>query len=222
KISYPIIDLTMFRNYHFTNSVIAILMYMLVITGVFFIFPFYLEEAKGLSVYLSGLLMLIPAATGIILEPISGAASDRTGCRIICSIGALLLSLAFTCFIFLKHETNFAYIIFSLLLLGIGMGIFPSPNGNIIMSHAPEGRAGIASSIRMASRKIGSVLGVCLFEFVFSMTMHKRLLTHNINLRHAGVPGTTMDIALKYVFIVGFICCIIALIFSIFAKSKNE
>ncbi|MFH1453623.1 MAG: MFS transporter, partial [Armatimonadota bacterium] len=127
KISYPIIDLTMFRNYHFTNSVIAILMYMLVITGVFFIFPFYLEETKNLSVYVSGLIMLVPAAISIILEPIAGAASDRIGCRMICSMGALLLSLALTFFIFLKHETNFTYIIFSLLLLGIGMGIFPSP-----------------------------------------------------------------------------------------------
>ncbi len=168
RFSEPLVDLKLFRNMSFTSANGAVLLVMLVYGGAVFLFPFYLEYVKGLGTDVAGLILMVPSIATIIVAPRAGALSDRIGSRKICVAAAVMCVVGFYLLSFLDAESSRTFIFVALVILGLSLGMFLPPNSNLVMAQSPAEKCGIASSLMMTARNVGTVIGIAVFETVFS------------------------------------------------------
>lgn len=157
----PIIDPSLFRNRLFTvNLFTGFLVFVGLGTNV--LIPFYLEIVLGYSVQQVGLLLaVVPIALGI-TAPISGSLSDRFGSRPISVIGLAVAALGFLGLSTLTPETTAVGFMLRFLPVGIGVGLFQSPNNSAMMGTAPRERLGVASSLLAMTRNLGQIVGIAV------------------------------------------------------------
>jgi EmrB/QacA subfamily drug resistance transporter len=166
--SQPLVNLHVFNDRTFAYANIASLLFMLVFQGSIFLLPFYLELVKGLRPDASGMILSVLALAMVVMAPAAGTLSDHTGSRRICFAMSLIVLVGMVLIASFGVSTTLTFIIASLALMGIGGGGFSSPNIKQIMDHAPSNEQGVASGLFMTGRRVGSVLGIALFESVFS------------------------------------------------------
>ncbi len=140
-------------------------------------------------------IYLLPLLIGFVLMgPLSGWLSDRFGARIFSTTGMLIQMVGFILLTILP--TNFNYIWFALLLfmLGIGQGMFSSPNTSSVMGSVPAGQRGAASGMRSTFQNSGSLVSIGVFFSIVTIGLASALpSTLFKGLTQAGVPGTTAN-----------------------------
>ncbi|MFN2138045.1 MAG: DHA2 family efflux MFS transporter permease subunit [Candidatus Promineifilaceae bacterium] len=181
RAEQPMIDLGLFSNREFSVSLITGFLTFVAIAGTTLLMPFYLEDVLQYNTRQVGLLMaVLPVAMGII-APISGTLSDRIGSRIITAAGLAIMLVGFAVLTRLNVETT--ALIFALLYLplGIGMGVFQSPNNSAIMGAAPPGKLGVVSGMLALNRTLGQTTGIALIGAIWAA----------LTVYHAGPAVTT-------------------------------
>ena len=168
RFSEPLVDLKLFRNPNFTSANGAVLFVALVYGGGGFLFPFYLEHVKGLETEVAGLILMVPSVATLIVAKRAGSHSDRAGSRRICVAATLLCVAGFFLLSFLDENSTMVFILVAMVIMGLSMGMFLSPNSNLVMSHSPAEKRGTASSLMMTARKVGTVMGIAIFETIYS------------------------------------------------------
>jgi MFS family permease len=102
------------------------------------------------------------------VSPISGALSDRFGTRSISVIGLVALLIGYSAVSTLGLHTTLLGYLLRFLPLGIGMGLFQSPNNSAIMGAAPRERLGVASGLLSITRTLGQTVGVAALAAVWA------------------------------------------------------
>lgn len=168
RIEQPMIDLSIFKNILFSVNLVTGFVTFVAIAGVFILIPFYLENALHYRTFQVGLLLAVnPVALGL-TAPIAGLLSDRYGPRPIIIIGLTALVIGYFAASTLTPQTNALGYIARLLPIGIGMGIFQSPNNSAIMGSVSRGRLGIASGLLSITRTLGQVTGIAVIGAVWA------------------------------------------------------
>lgn len=161
----PMLDLGLFRNARFSTGIASGVGSYLVMFGVLLLIPFYLERGLGLGAARSGLeLMAMPLAFGIV-APLAGRLADRVGARPLTVSGMALVTLGLGLLGALRPST--LWLLLLLAVIGVGMGLFTSPNNASIMGAAPGRQAGMASGVLNMSRGMGTALGLALTGTIF-------------------------------------------------------
>jgi len=140
----------------------------------------------------AGICMLPQAAGFLITGPISGYLSDRFGARLFATGGMLLVAIGFALFIVLP--INFIYWQFALILLlmGIGNGLFGSPNNAAVMNSLPAECRGVGSGMRAAFWNSGQPLSNGVFFSLMTVGLAVTLpLAIYSGLTQNGVPAAT-------------------------------
>ncbi len=165
---HALIGFDIFRNRPFTTSLGAMLFTFMSTSGVFILVPFYLEQIKQFEPSQVGLFLIIIPILMLIFAPLSGRLSDRIGYRFLTSLGIVLLMAGLAMLTGLEVATTNRYIIFSLIVLGAGIGIFNTPNSSAMMGSVREDQRAVTSSILGTTRNIGMSIGVALSTVLFS------------------------------------------------------
>ncbi len=162
RSSQPMIDLRLFKNSLLSVNLVTGFITFVTIAGTIILMPFYLENVLGYEPRQVGfLLAIVPIGMGII-APISGSLSDRFGTRPITVIGLGMLVVGYLAMSTLTSETSVAGYILRLLPIGLGMGIFQSPNNSAIMGSAPRERLGVVSGLLSITRTLGQTTGIAI------------------------------------------------------------
>lgn len=136
-------------------------------------------------------IYMIPLMIGFLLMgPLSGWLSDRYGARLFSTLGMVLQALGFILLILLP--ANFDYIWFApiLFILGVGQGMFSSPNTSSIMGSVPADQRGAASGMRTTFMNSGSLVSIGVFFSVITAGLAGALpKTLYSGLTQAGVPA---------------------------------
>lgn len=160
--THPVIDLGMFHNRLFSVNLVTGSITFICSAGLVLLLPFYLENVLQFDSRLSGLLLsTVPIAMGI-TAPLAGALSDRFGSRPLTVIGLAVLFFAYISANTLAVDTTFWGYFLRLLPVGVGMGLFQSPNNSAIMGSAPRERLGVASGLLSMTRLIGQTAGISI------------------------------------------------------------
>ncbi len=161
----PMLDLALFRNAHFSTGIVSGMGSYLVMFGVLLLVPFYLERALGAGTARSGLeLMAMPLAFGIV-APLAGRLADRVGARPLTVSGMTIVAVGLAVMGAVRPDT--AGFLLLLAAIGVGLGLFTSPNNASIMGAAPSQQAGMASGVLNMTRGTGTALGLALTGTVF-------------------------------------------------------
>jgi len=159
----PMIDLRLFRNALFSQSLLTGALVFVVIAGATLLLPFYLQDMRGYNAREVGLMMaLIPVFLGV-AAPLSGIVSDRYGTRIIAMIGLAITAVGF--WLMSRFDAQTAVLGFALgvMPMGLGIGVFQSPNNSAVMGAVPHKHLGIASGLLGLSRTLGQTAGIAVF-----------------------------------------------------------
>lgn len=165
----PMLDLNIFRSLEFSMGLVLRFVGNLVMAGVIFILPFFLQLIKQYSTEKAGLLLAIPPIIISVTAPISGILADRFGGRVISLIGLCLMGIGCILFGTFNADSSITSYVLAIVPYGLGVGIFQSPNNSIIMGAAPKEQLGIASGLLSLSRIFGQTVGVPIVGALFSV-----------------------------------------------------
>jgi EmrB/QacA subfamily drug resistance transporter len=168
KSRQPMLDLRLFQNSLFSINLITGFITFVAIAGTMVLMPFYLENMLRYDTVTVGLLLaVVPIGLGVV-SPISGGLSDRFGTRSISVIGLVALLIGYSAVSTLGLHTTLLGYVLRFLPLGIGMGLFQSPNNSAIMGATARERLGVASGLLSISRTLGQTVGVAALGAVWA------------------------------------------------------
>ena len=158
----PMIDLALFRIRPFTAGLVSVVVAFAGLFTATFLLPFLLQQSRGFSPIEAGLLLTpVPIAMAIV-APLSGTVSDRLGPRLPASAGMAIMVLGLLSLTQLPVDFSLPDLIWRLVLLGIGQGLFMSPNSSAVLGSVPRPRVGTASGTLAQMRVNGQALGIAL------------------------------------------------------------
>jgi MFS family permease len=168
KSSEPIIELSIFKNRLFSTSVMSSLISFLVLFTVVIRMPFYLQDVLNYEPYQIGMILTAMPIAMSAASPVSGWISDRIGSRLLTTLGLSIVTA--TLFLMSTLDTNSSWLdVFGrLAILGMGLGIFMSPNTSAIMGSVSKSRLGMGSGIVATMRNTGMVLGIAFSGAILS------------------------------------------------------
>lgn len=158
----PLIDLAMFRIRPFSAGLASVLA---AFSGMFtatFLLPFLLEQGRGFSPVEAGLLLTPLPISMAIVAPFSGAAADRFGSRVLASLGMAVMAVGLLSLTQLSVDFALQDLAWRLVLIGVGQGLFMSPNSSAVLGSVPGRRVGTASGTLAQMRVTGQSLGIAL------------------------------------------------------------
>jgi EmrB/QacA subfamily drug resistance transporter len=172
----PMLDLSIFANRLFSAAAAAAFINGLARFALMFVFVFYFQGVQGDSPILAG-IKLAPLAVGMLISsPLSGLWADRRGSRAMAVAGMLVQALGLGLMTTLTRHTAYAATFAYLLIVGIGSGMFNSPNTAAMMGTVAPHRRGIAAGARVLVQNTGAVISIAFVIAVVTSSVPKTVL----------------------------------------------
>ncbi len=172
----PMLDLTIFQNRMFAAATGAAFINGLSRFALMFIFVFYFQGAQGDDPITAG-IKLAPMALGMLVSsPLAGIWADRHGSRTLAALGMLVSAAALAGMTTLEPDSAYWQSMVWLGLVGIGSGMFNSPNTAAMMGTVPVQRRGIAAGARTMLQNTGAVISIAFVLAIVTAAVPKPVL----------------------------------------------
>ena len=159
----PLVHLRLFEVLPLRSGLVGLLTQNLVLMGVFFVVPLYLQLVIGLDALDTGLRMLPISITMFLFSAIGSRLSARVSVRTIVRTGLVVSTLAIVVLIAtVDAQLNDLGFAVSMALLGVGMGLIVSQLGNVVQSSVDASGRGEAGGLQYTGQQLGSSVGVAL------------------------------------------------------------
>jgi MFS family permease len=157
----PFLDVGMFRRSRlYATANLAALSNYMAFSAVTVLTSVFLEVVSGRSPEQAGLLLVAAPAAMVALSWLAGRASDVVGSRWLASGGMAVIGVGLILLSRLPAQPSMARLIGNLLLIGVGMAAFSSPNTSAVMGSAPRAQLGVASATLGTMRCLGQTLSI--------------------------------------------------------------
>lgn len=163
----PLIDLGIFKEIVFSSSLIISVIIYTVITGTILILPFYLQQGKGYSTAISGLLMTVGPLGCAIFTPISGKIAKKIGNFATMTLGIIAFTIGIFLMSTLNENSSAVYFVIIFFLFDGSLAFFQTPNNASIISLAKPNKRGLASSLLNLARTMGQTTGAAVIVTAF-------------------------------------------------------
>jgi MFS family permease len=138
-------------------------------------------------------IYMLPLTVGMLIAgPTSGYLSDRFGARAFATAGMIGSALSFVILVLLP--TDFAYAPFAgaLLMMGVSMGLFASPNRAAVMNSLPRGDRGAGGGMNQTFQNSAQVISIGIFFTLMIVGLSSTLpQTLTAGLRSHGVSAAS-------------------------------
>ncbi len=155
----PTIDLSLYRVRNFWVAVSAAFISFLALTPVNHLLPFYMEHVQGLQVSETGLVFITTTLAIAVTQPFSGRWADRIGSRPVASLGLVLEGVGLLTLTFIPLQINPDWLVPELVVIGVGVGLFRSPNHRALFGAVPRDKMGQAGGYQHLPRQLGESIG---------------------------------------------------------------
>jgi EmrB/QacA subfamily drug resistance transporter len=168
RVQSPMVRLDLFRDPRLSVGVTTGFLVFSALSATFLLLPFYLEGVLGFGVREVGLLLgAAPLVVGV-AAPLSGNLSDRVGVRPLTLTGLAILALTFLGFLTLDIDTDVLGYLLLAVPIGLGVGIFQSPNNSAIMGAVPRAYSGVAGGLLTLTRLLGQIWGIAVLGSIWA------------------------------------------------------
>jgi EmrB/QacA subfamily drug resistance transporter len=165
---FPLLDLSIFRIPAFTLGNTARWFSFITMSVSNLLMPFFLQLAMGLDPLRTGILVAPTSVAMALLAPLTGWMSEKFAPERLCALGLAVNGVALVFLSWLEPGSKAIEVVFGLSLMGVGMGIFQTPNNNLLMSSVPRHRLGVGSSVLSIVRSLGYSIGATLATIIVS------------------------------------------------------
>ena len=178
KTRFPVLNIRLFtENRVFALSNLSALINYAATFSMSFMLSLYLQYVKGMEAREAGLVLVAQPILMAIVSTFSGRLSDRKNPRKLAALGMGISAVGLLILSFISSETAIIYILFGLIILGTGFGLFSSPNTNVVMGSVDKRVYGTASAILATMRSTGMMFSMA----IASLTIHLFLGDAQIN-----------------------------------------
>jgi EmrB/QacA subfamily drug resistance transporter len=172
RTARPVFEVRLFReNRVFAFSNLAALINYSSTFAVGYLLSLYLQYIHNFSPRTAGLILISQPVFQALVSPLSGRASDRIDPRLLASGGMGLTAAGLLALSLIRPGTGLTWIIPGLVLLGIGFGLFSSPNTNAVMGSVSSKDYGLASATLATMRMVGQMFSLGLTMMIMSVVM---------------------------------------------------
>ena len=172
----PMLDLTIFENRLFAAATGAAFINGLSRFALLFVFVFYFQGVHGDDPITAG-IKLSPMAIGMLIaSPLAGIWADRHGSRTLAALGMVVSAAGLIAMTTLGVDSPYWQSSLWLLLVGVGSGMFNSPNTAAMMGVVPANRRGVAAGARMMLQNTGAVLSIAFVMAIVTAAVPKSVL----------------------------------------------
>jgi EmrB/QacA subfamily drug resistance transporter len=178
RVRHPLLDPRLLRPGRFAAASAASFLSTGTLMSCFALLPYWLEDAHGASAALAGAAFL-PIGVGIGLTSRTGGRLGDMGRTREVTMAGMTLAGAGLLMASLGARTElWALLVFGLLVLGLGNGLFSSPNTAAAIVVAPRSALGGASGFLSTARNAGVVFGLGITGAVYSAIAHNAPTSH--------------------------------------------
>ena len=159
----PLVHMGLLRIPPLRAGLIGLFSQNLILMGVFFVVPLYLQLVLGLDALQTGIKMLPISITMFLAAAAGSRLSTRFTVRGIVRTGLTTTVLAVLILLAtIEPELKDAGFAVSMAILGVGMGLIASQLGNVVQSSVDASGRGEAGGLQYTGQQLGSSLGVAL------------------------------------------------------------
>ncbi len=189
----PMLDLSIFQNRLFAAATAAAFINGLSRFALLFLFVFYFQGVKGDDPIKAG-IELAPMAIGMLIaSPLAGIWADRRGSRALAAWGMVVGGLALIGMTTLGVHTAYFWSALWLFVVGVGSGMFNSPNTAAMMGTVPTYRRGIAAGARTMLQNTGAVVSIAFVLAIVTSSVDKGTLFKIFSGVTTGLDERTLD-----------------------------
>ncbi|MBM2831787.1 MAG: hypothetical protein HW414_839 [Dehalococcoidia bacterium] len=167
RTANPVVNLALFRSRHFSAANVGNMLRFMAVFANNFLTPFYLLGVLGFTPTRAGMIFAIVPVMILLTSPVAGWLSDRIGSRPLCTGGMVCISVGLFLLSRLQPDSTVPHILPILALMGLGSGLFESPNHNAVMGAVPRSYLGTASATIATFRSMGQSIGLAIAGIVF-------------------------------------------------------
>jgi EmrB/QacA subfamily drug resistance transporter len=222
KLVEPLYDLRLFAIRPYAAGNVSLLMAFTSLFVATFLMPFFLERGQGFSVLEAGLLLTPLPLSTLVVAPFSGSLSDKIGPRLLATSGLVVGALGLLSLAQLGADSSPWDIIWRLVVIGLGQGLFNSPNNSSILGSVPKPWLGLASGTVAQMRVTGQVLGVAVGGAVFASGLSAHAPDLGESVPQSLLQGDALVLAVHDAFYVAAAICVIGILSSLVRGRKAE
>lgn len=163
-VKHPFINLRLFADRNFALANLVFFIFGIGMFGSTFLIPLYLQDNLGYSAFQAGMFFIPVGIIQGISSPLSGSLTPKMNPKILIMGGLLLLGLSFYMNTYLSLFTGKWYIMLSLYIRGLGMGVLFTPLLTVSLYDIANRDMAQASSITNIVRQMGGSFGVALMS----------------------------------------------------------
>jgi EmrB/QacA subfamily drug resistance transporter len=208
----PIVKVGLFKNLNFLFSNLASLLNYGATFALSYMLSIYLQLVMGYNAQMAGLILVLQPALQAVFSPISGRLSDKRSPFILASLGMAFCAAGLFSYIFIGEQSPLWHVMINLAVVGIGFGLFSSPNTNAIMSSVPSQDSSIASSMLATMRSLGHTSSMA----VITLITH----SHLGNAEYKDAAASDIVATMHTAFIIFAIICAVGIFISLQRKQK--
>jgi MFS transporter, DHA2 family, multidrug resistance protein len=176
-VKEPLLDLRLLLNHNFGIANIILVIFSLGMFGSTFLLPMYLQNSLGYTAFQAGSVFLPVGIIQGITAPVSGKISDKISPKLPLLVGVVLFAFSFYLNSNLSWLTEQRYIMASLYLRGLAMGLMFTSLTTVSLLEIPREKMAQASAITNSIRQLGGSLGVALLATMLTarITYHSQV-----------------------------------------------
>ena len=169
KADQPILNTILLKNKNFMLTMGTRLLGFLSGSSTLFLMPFYIQLLKGISPDKAGLI-IFPGALGMsITASFSGRLSDKYGEKQFVILGLIIILISSFLFSLFDEKTTIVMIIAVLMLHGLGMGIWGTPNSSQTVSIVPKNTYGSVAALINLIRTVGMGISIAISSSLITL-----------------------------------------------------
>ena len=166
---YPMLPFDLLRIPVFSMSVLTSIVSFTAQMMALVAIPFMLLHTFGMNAVETGLLMTSWPLVIVFVAPLAGSLIGKVHPGILGCFGLLLMSTGCFLLSYIPADATHLDIAWRLALCGTGFGFFQSPNNHMLLSSAPNHRAGSAGGMLATARLVGQSTGAALVALFFHL-----------------------------------------------------
>ncbi|MDR1356699.1 MAG: MFS transporter [Tannerellaceae bacterium] len=210
----PVFDVRIFSgNRIFGLSSLSAFLNYACVSAVAFMMSLYLQYVRGFTPQNAGLILIVQACVQCIVSFYAGRLSDRFNPSRLATAGMAIIAAGLAGLIFVTQDTSLFFIVLLLFLLGVGFGLFSSPNSTVIMSAVDKRYYSQASATMGTMRLTGQAFSMGIATMAISLSTGNRPITPDL------YPGFMNSFHIT--FIICTALCIAGMYTSSFRSNRN-
>ena len=214
RCNSPVFNIKLFSsNRVFSLSSLAALINYASTSAIAFMMSLYLQYVKGFDARHAGMVLISQACIQSVCTLWAGRLADKYAPTRLASLGMAVIVVGLTGLIFIQADTSIVIIIILMSLLGLGFGLFSTPNTHVIMGSVDKKYYGQASAVTGTMRLSGQAFSMGIAGMALALQLGEQKI-------HADVYPQFMN-SMKITFIIFALLCLLG-VYASMQRNKTK